>query len=188
MKLLSIGFKKNWVYEGVASTENNDGSQNNAPMGFLSTDLKTIILRPYKNTRTYKNISRAKKCALHFFELSEENVSSFHDFIWNEKAKKAKKIKSSGRLFLNVEKVEEDKANKARSIITCSVEKAEGKFFLFSRAPLLAFESVLKASKLGLGLEDDALLRAMIKNNLETIKIIAPNSEFEKIAEKCSLL
>lgn len=183
-----MGFKKNWVYEGIASTESKDCSQNNAPMGFLSTGLKAITLRPYRNTRTYENIQRTKKCVLHSLELSEENVSSFHDFIWSEKAKKAKKVNSTGFLVLKAEKIKEDKANAGRSIVVCSVVKAEGKFFLFSRAPSLAFECVVKASKLGLRLEDDALLRAIIKNNLETIQRIAPNSECEKIAVKCSSL
>lgn len=189
MSLSYFGFRKGWVYEGIISSENEDDSTNNAPMGFFTSDLKTITLRPYKNTNTYKNVVRTKTCDLHMPEINEKNIRLFYNFIWNKRTKTRKLSKnSSGYLILKVERVESDARNNARSVIVCSIERVVGKVFLFSRAPFLAFECVVKASKLGFGLEQDAFLREIIKNNFETIKRIAPNSEYEKIAKKCAEL
>ncbi len=185
--LSRFGFRKNWVYEGIVSSANKGGSLNNAPMGFSTSDLKTITLRPYKNTRTYKNISRTKKCILHFLSIDEKNISLFHDFIWR-KEKKTKKMRSRGHFVLKAERIEEDTANAARSVVFCSVTRVAGNVSLFSRAPFLAFECVVKASKLGLGLEGDPLLRAIIKNHFETISRIAPHSKYERIAKACAEL
>jgi len=58
-----IGLQEDFVYETLITTYHEDGSPNVAPMGVFTPDLDCLIIRPYEETDTYKNL-RQKNCCV----------------------------------------------------------------------------------------------------------------------------
>ncbi len=47
------------ILEGIVTTENEDGSVNVSPMGpVVDLSMRTLLLRPYNTSNTYKNLKR----------------------------------------------------------------------------------------------------------------------------------
>ena len=54
------------ILEGIVSTVNEDGSANVSPMGpLVDREVTRLVLRPYKTSRTYRNLKRHGKGILH---------------------------------------------------------------------------------------------------------------------------
>ncbi len=54
------------ILEGIVTTVNDDGSANISPMGpLVDTEITRLVLRPYKTSRTYRNLQRASRGILH---------------------------------------------------------------------------------------------------------------------------
>ena len=51
-----LGFPENCIVETILVTGNQDGSHNAAPMG-VTRDGTALIVRPFKSTQTFKNLS-----------------------------------------------------------------------------------------------------------------------------------
>jgi len=51
-----LGFPENCIVETILVTGNQDGDHNAAPMG-VTRDGATLIVRPFKSTQTFKNLS-----------------------------------------------------------------------------------------------------------------------------------
>ncbi|MBS7247489.1 MAG: DUF447 family protein [Candidatus Jordarchaeales archaeon] len=64
MKLDELGFEAECIYEVIITTLNEDGTLNAAPMGILSKDLTSLVVRPYVTTRTYHNIARTREAVV----------------------------------------------------------------------------------------------------------------------------
>lgn len=54
------------ILEGIVTTLNEDGSANVSPMGpLVDREITRLVLRPYKTSRTYRNLKRVSKGILH---------------------------------------------------------------------------------------------------------------------------
>ena len=54
------------ILEGVVTTTNDDGTTNVAPMGpIVDESLKSIVLRPFRTSRTYANLKERPEGVLH---------------------------------------------------------------------------------------------------------------------------
>jgi hypothetical protein len=54
------------ILEGIVTTVNEDGSANVSPMGpLVDREVTRLVLRPYKTSRTYRNLKRNSKGILH---------------------------------------------------------------------------------------------------------------------------
>jgi uncharacterized protein len=54
------------ILEAIVTTMNEDGSANISPMGALvDREIQSLVLRPYKTTRTYANLQRQGIGVLH---------------------------------------------------------------------------------------------------------------------------
>ncbi len=54
------------ILEGIVTTRNDDGSVNVAPMGpVVDESLETLLLRPFRTSRTYANLKRRPEGVLH---------------------------------------------------------------------------------------------------------------------------
>jgi len=54
------------ILEGIVTTVNDDGSANVSPMGpLVDPQITRLVLRPYKTSRTYRNLKREGKGILH---------------------------------------------------------------------------------------------------------------------------
>jgi len=61
-----VGIESDVIYEGILTTFNEEHSVNIAAMGFTYSG-GLFTLKPFKTTRTYKNIMRTGKCTLNLF-------------------------------------------------------------------------------------------------------------------------
>ncbi len=56
--------EENIIYEGILLTRSLNGSINAAAMGYMKIDDSHIVIKPYINTKTYKNLTETKRCTL----------------------------------------------------------------------------------------------------------------------------
>ena len=61
-ELEALGLKRGWIYETIVGTYNTDRKPNAAAMGASLRDSERLVLKPYLNTLTYRNI-RERMCA-----------------------------------------------------------------------------------------------------------------------------
>ena len=85
----SIGLKEDYLYEILATTfsiNNNNIIPNTACMGIRLIDNRSIKLRPYPNTSTYKNLRKNKFITLNFVDdIYLYALASLKDFKRSEK-------------------------------------------------------------------------------------------------------
>ena len=54
------------ILEGIVTTLNDDGSANVSPMGpLVDREITRLVLRPYKTSRTYRNLAKQRKGIFH---------------------------------------------------------------------------------------------------------------------------
>lgn len=61
--LSSLGFIKKGIVETIVSTYGADGLPTAAPMGIITRDMKSLIIRPYTTSSTYRNLL-LRRCAV----------------------------------------------------------------------------------------------------------------------------
>ena len=100
----SIGLKEDYLYEVLATTfsiNNNNIIPNTASMGIRLIDNRSIKLRPYPNTSTYKNLRSNKFITLNFVDdIYLYALASLKDF------KRSKNIKIFPEEFYDYYKLE----------------------------------------------------------------------------------
>ena len=100
----SIGLKEDYLYEVLATTfsiNNNNIIPNTACMGIRLIDNRSIKLRPYPNTSTYKNLRSNKLITLNFVDdVYLYALASLKDF------KRSKNIKIFPEEFYDYYKLE----------------------------------------------------------------------------------
>ena len=64
VKLDELGFRIGSISEVILTTLNPDGTPNAAPMGVLMTDSGTLEIRPFKTSKTYRNLLGQKRACL----------------------------------------------------------------------------------------------------------------------------
>ena len=100
----SIGLKEDYLYEVLATTfsiNNNNIIPNTACMGIRLIDNRSIKLRPYPNTSTYKNLRSNKLITLNFVDdVYLYALASLKDF------KRSKNIKIFPEEFYDYYKIE----------------------------------------------------------------------------------
>jgi hypothetical protein len=182
--LIRLGFKKDWVYETIVTTQSADG-MNAAPMGVWSTDLVSICLLIHKTAKTYENIRKEKRFAVNF----PGDVALFYDAILEDDTLRTE----NGTLALEgcdaiLEAEVSGMEDKGRSsevtakIISCRIKKRPQ---LINRAEYLALDSLIAYTKLSFVPEKEkAMLIERIRENLRVIRSTAPGSEFLKRAER----
>lgn len=63
---LKFGLTPNCTFETIVSTYNPDGSCNAAPMGIIVKRSGTVLISPYTQTQTYKNLRYWRCCTINF--------------------------------------------------------------------------------------------------------------------------
>lgn len=193
--LKSLGFKKNWVYEVIVTTEYN-GIAHAAPMGVSSSDLRKILVSVYKSAETCRNISETGFFAVNFTNDMSLFYSSLHE------KKKIKYIQPKGLVISVLGKadafvearVTSEKDADEKIIFTAEVigfaKNGKRKIQLINRAESLALEALIKASKIKA--TKDSVKRKHLLDELRYIAFAAsktaPDSSHARMASKLSSL
>ncbi len=64
------------IYEAIVSTYNFENQPNAAPMGFIIDKEKQVIIKPYKESDTYKNLQHQKACIINITQDPDLFVKS----------------------------------------------------------------------------------------------------------------
>ena len=93
--LFDLGFIKNTIFESIVSTYNKEGTPNAAPMGIMTEDMNQLIMRPYTQSNTYKNLILHRYAVLNITSnpviyyktaIKENNLDNLVSDEWFEKS------------------------------------------------------------------------------------------------------
>lgn len=157
MQLLSkIGLENGLIYETIVSTLSLDGTFNAAPMGLRSLDGESLVLQPYRDTQTYRNIIATKVAVANF----TDDPKLFLRTAFKEKELLSKEMFSKARVveaprFVGAESLVEMQVVRIneeleRAIIECIpvyVEIVNVTPKLYCRGRFAAIEAVIHATR-----------------------------------------
>ena len=203
VKFRNFLVKLNWLYEAIVTTykinpSNEKIKYNAAPMGVIFQDKEHLIIRPYLNTNTLKNIQYFKCAGINFtnniflFYKSAIKKSdlTINDFI-ESKERKTPLLKDSKIRFEVVsEKINVNK-NENRATVHFKIgafEDVDSTIDLYSRGYFAALESIIHFTRVNILMEQDPekgkkLIQKILDYNV-FIKRVYPNSDLEKITNE----
>ncbi len=194
----NLGIDTGITYETILSTLSPCGEYNAAPMGIRSEDGTSLILRPFKATKTCSNLITTRKAVASFTDdpllflvtaLKEEG--------WND-PKMLTKVKgiqvprltmANSFLELRVMKVEE---TSEQAIVTCSPIRGEVVNVPtkpYCRGEFAALETVIHATRVKVLLEEGRIREAeslvqLIRSHRDLVWRVAPNSSYSTVVER----
>ena len=79
----NLPFQSDIIYEAIITTYDQEKQSNAAPMGFIVNKEKQVIIKPYKESDTYKNLRNQKECIINITHDPDLFVKStlFQDFL-----------------------------------------------------------------------------------------------------------
>lgn len=94
MSITTPPFQSEIIYEAIITTFDQKNKPNAAPMGFTITKEKQVIIRPFKESDTYKNLQHQKACIVNITNDPDLFVKStlFQDLLTDEFYNKSKMI------------------------------------------------------------------------------------------------
>ena len=194
----NLGIDTGITYETILSTLSPCGEYNSAPMGIRSEDGSSLILRPFKATKTCSNLVATGKAVANFTdEPSLFFITALKQEGWND-PKILTKIKgvhvprlamANSFLELRVVKVEEISE---RAVVTCSpvrgaVVNCPTK--PYCRGAFAALETVIHATRVRVFLEEGRIGEAeslvqLVHTYRDLVWRVAPNSSYSTVVER----
>jgi len=187
-----LGFPENCIVETILVTGNHDGSHNAAPMG-VTRDGTVLIVRPFKSTQTFKNLSLGGGASINLSddprlflatafkeEVDDQPVADEHGLEGADATIQTK----IGEMFNETEH---------RASFTLTPRDVEIKSpypTVFSRGRSEAMEAIIHATRIqmfsGEGRESEVnKLKDRVRDNLDVIKrVSAQGSNESQVAAK----
>lgn len=131
MSITTLPFQSEIIYEAIITTFDRKNKPNAAPMGFTITKEKQVIIRPFKESDTYKNLQHQKACIVNITNDPDLFVKStlFQDLLTDEFYNKSKMINApilkackGNHIVL---KVANETEEEERGIFYCDIINAE---------------------------------------------------------------
>ena len=148
-----LGFEEGQVFETIVTTMDRDGSVNAASMGVVRTGRETLVVRPYKSSSTYRNLSSRPEACVNVTDdpvvflvtaFKGEGLRGFEE----PSLDGIKLREADAHIFISVRDLD-DSQDRAR--FTCnvdSVEVGEAGPRPFSRGRAQAIEAVIHATRI----------------------------------------
>jgi hypothetical protein len=204
MQMLSrLGFKPGRIVETIVATYDADGNPNAAPMGILVEANDRLLIRPYLQTRTFRNLKQHKQCTVNLTSNPEIFFKScFKDvvgglpenfFIRARKVYAPRLRQAEGWLEV---KADEEAEVEDRAIFKCFVKAVylgRMKPKAYCRANFAAIESIIHVTRiltyLKLGEQNKcSKLLELVRHYRGVVERTAPNSEAFKVLENLYLI
>ena len=201
MSHTNLPFQSEIIYEAIITTYDQQNQPNAAPMGFSITKDKQVIIRPFKESDTYKNLQHQKKCIVNITNDPALFVKStlFQDLLTDEFYIKSKIIsapilKACKGNYIAL-KVKKEIGEEERGIFYCEIIKVElgresiqphTRAFSSLIEILIHTTRVIHFSKTS-GLLDPKVkqLREFIEHHSQIIsRVTNKDSQFQKYVEK----
>lgn len=183
--LQQLGMEKNWLYEVVISSYNNN-IPHAAPFGVKSSDFKTVTMEMYKGSNTLRNVLTHKEFVLNLVD----DPLFFYQALYA-----LEKINFNSAKMINAPVIEDSPSTIEVRLIN-AVDKKQSFFIeaevvhihirhtreLINRAKSLVLESLILSTRRSL-FPKQKLIK-LIKENYRVIKKVAPDSRYEIIMQK----
>jgi len=187
-----LGFPENCIVETILVTRNQDGSHNAAPMG-VTRDGASLIVRPFKSTQTFKNLSLGGEASIN---LSDDPrlflATAFKEEVDDQPKADESGLEGAdatiqtriGEMFNETE----HRASftlKPRDVVVKSLYPT-----VFSRGRSEAMEAIIHATRIQVFSEEGrdsevTKLKDRVKDNLDVIKrVSAEGSNEAQVAAK----
>ena len=200
MVLKELGFKAGRIHESIVSTYDESKTATAAPMGISTDDLERIVVRPYLETTTYRNLS-SRRCAV--INLTHD-PEIFYRTAFKD-AKKGDRLPEDwfeGAITVDAPRlraayavlevsVEEVRAEGDRATALCRVRLAEERPLIhgpYCRSTFATIESIIHATRVKMFLEKEEMRKAepligKINQYRDLVKRVDPNSTCDGIME-----
>jgi hypothetical protein len=171
-----LGFRRDWVYEIIVTSNAPGGRPHSAPMGVLSRDLRTLTIIAYKKTRTCRNL-----LSNGFFTVSlPDSVLEFQKALMDNKQRYVKtktgyRLTGLGYMKLKVTAMKDagDVVEFTASVLNGRVQEGQR---LFNRAEMLALEYLIRKTKPHAGRNELSEIRRVVNK-------VAPKSIYAGIVK-----
>ncbi|MHA1211344.1 MAG: DUF447 domain-containing protein [Candidatus Heimdallarchaeota archaeon] len=190
------------VYEAIVTTYNEDGSSNAATMGIIQTMSGEILIKPFKETDTHKNLVRANVCVINYSLDPELYVKSslFQEEFSADEFIESKhvlapilKVSQNNHIALEVLKRDET-SEELKTIFVCKAKHYNyhhNKPAVFTRAFSSLIEILIHATRI-IAFQDQPKktdeiqnLRSLIEHYSKIImKVTQKNSYYQVLLEK----
>lgn len=200
--LAELGFKHNQIYEVVVSTHDHEGRPNAAPMGILVRPPRTLLVQPFRKSRTYLNLKTQG--------YGVANVTAEPEIFFRTAFKGVNKAKLiSPRWFVRLRNIRvpimrnadiaiefavtsQDDSKSERARFKCTAKKIHVRRALprpYCRSDSATIECIIHATRvrefLARGWTDKAnKLIDEINHHAKFIRRVSPNSENARMTDK----
>jgi len=194
--LSRLGFSRGIIFESIVTTS-GDGEPNAAPMGVTTEDMRHVVIRPYRSTRTYKNLTLTDHAIINFTDnprifyktaLKQEIDGKPLSISMFEKATAVPRLKDADAYIeSSIIKREDETQDRAKFTFKVDYIKVVNPYFKpYCRALPAVIEATIHATRIkyflsqGMGDEADKLI-TMVKHYDNVVEKVAPNSDYARI-------
>ena len=191
-----LGIREGIIYEAVVTTCDKQGLSNVAPMGFTYEN-RSIALRPFKDTKTYRNLVEREICSLNLCNDGRVFfLAIFGELVGNqlsvERADDWYHLQGAGAC-LDLRIMEMEELSPERVLVRCGIEritfyKTDVARIAFTRADAALVEATIHATRVLAFLDKGYTekikeLMELIVYYREVIGRVAPKTEYETYME-----
>lgn len=155
--LNNLGFESWEIVEAIVSTENKAGVLNAAPMGIVRTGRKTLQIRPFLDTTTFRNISETGKATINvthdialYLETAFDGSTPLYQLVKRASSNAAAMLRrADAYIFASV--VEQGQCSEDRSYFVCEVQgvRINNRFpRVHSRGFAASLEAIIHATRI----------------------------------------
>jgi len=188
--LEELGFQEAVIVEVVVSTVDDEGRPNAAPMG-VTLEGGWLILRPYRSTRTYRDMASTKRALLNvvddpeLFVLTALKDGEAPRWIFGEGCPPRLK---GAKAYVEVSVEREESLSDDRAKLYCKPIRVEARAGAkaYCRAKAAVIEATVHATRVKVyalrGLREEAeWLMRLIEHYVALVKRVAPGTSYEAL-------
>ena len=197
--LEKLGFLRGCIVETIVTTLDRTGKPNAAPMGAFTEDMENLILRPYTDTLTYRNLDASRSAVVNltlnpevFYRTAFKDANSRLPSSWFEDAETVNAPRLKGAYaFIEVSVLEISHGGGERAEAKCAprlVRSVGQPSPAYCRAIFATLESIIHATRVRTFLsegrrEEAAELMKLVEHYRSLVQRVAPNSPYERTME-----
>ncbi|HLI46275.1 MAG TPA: DUF447 domain-containing protein [Geobacterales bacterium] len=194
-KMLKLIFEPNIIYEGILTTENNEGNPHMASMGFSFNDEYDIVVRPFKDTRSYNYLKNKGMGVINIvndielFFKATYGTASKSDFFPSYKLKIPRLKESNFYIEGRVKKIDENEVRASFILEPVYVYAKKTYERPFTRVEFAVIEALIHSTRIKVFMEmklyeEVDRLVSLIDHYDKLIRRIAPNSKYTRIMDE----
>ncbi len=192
---LKLLFEKNLIYEGILSCFDENGKAHMASMGFSFDEEYDLIIRPFKDTKSYNYVLKNKKAVINVVDDIELFFKATYGEPEQNIFKSSYKLRiprlKSADLYIEAElkEVKEEEARATFKLKPVYLYSKKTYIKPFTRAKYAVMETLIHSTRIRVFTrmklyEEVERLISLIDYYDKLVRRIAPNSKYQRIMEE----